>query len=162
MRHDDLTARTAAPPASRPFEGSVTAERATIRPAPGANADTAPAPDARARHTVAPHQRNEPQTSGASPLPVTVAPPAAPTATAPSRPPVVELPQARSERAAVPTPTAPAASAAEPPRIHVRIGKVEVRASAPVAAPARVVRSDASRGFSDLRLARAHLDRNHR
>ena len=66
------------------------------------------------------------------------------------------MPQARRER------TSPAAqAAAKPPSIHVRIGKVEVRASAQAAPHARVSRAKAASGFAELALARAHLNRNH-
>jgi hypothetical protein len=74
----------------------------------------------------------------------------------------MELPQAKSESAASQAHTTLAATAADPPHVHVRIGKVEVRANSPTAAPARVARPNGSRGFSDLRLARAHLDRDYR
>ena len=51
---------------------------------------------------------------------------------------------------------------AKPSSIHVRIGKVEVRASAPAAPLARVSRPKGAGGFAELALARAHLNRNHR
>jgi hypothetical protein len=155
-------ARSGEPPASRRSQALITAERATRGPTPEPSVGTALAIDASALKAAAPQDRTEPQPSAAPPLPVAVAPPAAPTTTAPPRPPIMELPQSRSARAAPAAPTTAAATAAEPARVHVRIGKVEVRASAPAATPARVARATASRGFSDLRLARAHLDRNHR
>jgi hypothetical protein len=50
----------------------------------------------------------------------------------------------------------------QPPRIQVRIGKVEVRASQPAPPPARIARSKVSGGFAELALARAHLNRTYR
>jgi hypothetical protein len=75
----------------------------------------------------------------------------------------MEPPQANSQSAASPAAaTRVATAAAEQPRVHVRIGKVEVRATTPAAALTRVARPKGGRGFAELRLARAHLDRNYR
>jgi hypothetical protein len=67
------------------------------------------------------------------------------------------MPQPSRERA---SPAAPVAT--KPSSIHVRIGKVEVRAGPPAAAPARVPRPKAAGEFADLALARAHQTQNHR
>jgi hypothetical protein len=48
------------------------------------------------------------------------------------------------------------------PDVQVRIGKVEIRASQPVAPPVRATQSKATTGFAELALARAHLNRNYR
>jgi hypothetical protein len=61
-------------------------------------------------------------------------------------------------------PGAPSTSTAAPetPSIHVRIGRIEVRAAPQAAAPARPAAAKGSSGFAELRLARAHLDRTWR
>lgn len=70
-------------------------------------------------------------------------------------------PQAKPEsRSSLAPAGPPAAETPEPPRIHVRIGKVEVRASTPATPPRQTARPKGSSGFSELRLARVHLDRN--
>jgi hypothetical protein len=72
-------------------------------------------------------------------------------------------PQAKPEsRSSLAPPGPPATAAPEQPRIHVRIGKVEVRASTPAIPPKQRARPKGSSGFSELRLARAHLDRDGR
>jgi hypothetical protein len=63
---------------------------------------------------------------------------------------------------AVTQPSAMQPKAPPPPRIQVRIGKVEVRASPPAPRPASIARPKASGGFAELALARAHLNRNYR
>jgi hypothetical protein len=158
---NDLTPRSSASPAS---ERRVSVERATVLPAlPEMRASEAPESEASARRSSTLHHGAEPQVPTPPTGAVAVAPRSEPTVAAPSRQPIMELPQAKPQSAASPAAaTGPATAAAEQPRIHVRIGKVEVRATTPAAAPARVVRPKGGRGFAELRLARAHLDRNYR
>ena len=76
---------------------------------------------------------------------------------------VMTLPQAKPKnQPSASLEVRPTAAVREPPRIQVRIGKVEVRVSPPVVPPMRAARPKGSSGFSELRLARAHLDRNYR
>jgi hypothetical protein len=163
-RLDDPTPRSGAPSAPPPSEGLLAVERATIRPVPAeARACKAPEADANGTPEATPRCPTVPETPLRPPTrAVAAAPRPEPNAIAPSRQPIMEMPQAKSESAASPTPTTRPAATAEPPRVHVRIGKVEVRANTPAAAPARVARPKGSRGFSELRLARAHLDRIYR
>jgi hypothetical protein len=87
---------------------------------------------------------------------------------APAMPPERQLARARQVPAdSIPTqrgPGAPSRSSAAPetPSIHVRIGRIEVRAAPQAAAPARPATAKGSSGFAELRLARAHLDRTWR
>jgi hypothetical protein len=163
-RLDDPTPRSGAPPASLPSQRRLIVERATVSPdPPEASASKAPETEASALRPSTRHHEPAPQTPAPPTRAVAVAPRAEQTVAAPSRPPVMELPQAKSQSLASPaSATRAATAAAEQPRVHVRIGKVEVRATTPAAAPARVTRPKGGRGFAELRLARAHLDRNYR
>ena len=67
--------------------------------------------------------------------------------------PIVNLPQARRQGAS-------ATAGAAPSSVQVHIGKVEIRARPP--APMRAARATLSSGFSELRLVRAHLNRDYR
>ena len=127
--------------------------------APAARADGTPATGAHAAPGPTPSVHADPQAL----RPRTHAVAVEPRAAALWRQPAMGPPQAKPEkRSSAPLEARPTASAREPPRIQVRIGKVEVRASPLAPPPKRTARPKGSSGFSELRLARAHLDRNYR
>jgi hypothetical protein len=70
---------------------------------------------------------------------------------------VVALPQGPCGAAA----PAQKSASPEPPPIHVKIGRVEIKASQP-AQNVVAIRAPQNSGFSDLALMRAHLDRPNR
>jgi hypothetical protein len=148
LRHPDpiITERTTAhvaAPAARADGTSAKAEHAAPGPTPRGHADP---------------QALRPRANA-----VAVEPHAGRDAAALWRQPAMALPQAKPDnRSPAPLEARPTGSAREPPRIQVRIGKVEIRASPPVAPPTRAARPKGSSGFSELRLARAHLDRSYR
>jgi hypothetical protein len=129
------------------------AAHANGTPATGAHATPGPTPSVHA----------DPQALRPPTNVVAVEPHAGRDAAALWRQPAMALPQAKPDnRSPAPLEARPTASAREPPRIKVHIGKVEVRASSPAPPPKRTARPKGSSGFSELRLARAHLDRNYR
>jgi hypothetical protein len=65
----------------------------------------------------------------------------------------------REQRTAPASAVPPAQS--EAPNVQVRIGKIEIRANQTASPPPRPAKP-ASRGFAELALARAHLNRNYR
>jgi hypothetical protein len=131
--------------------------------APAARAEGTPATGAHTTPGPAPSVHADPQALRPRTNAVAVEPHAGPDAAAAWRQPVMTLPQAKSENhTSASLEVRPTVAAREPPRIQVRIGKVEVRASPPVAPPTRAARPNGSSGFSELRLARAHLDRSYR
>jgi hypothetical protein len=70
------------------------------------------------------------------------------------------IPLAARERASAALSTR--APVPETPSIHVRIGRVEVRAPPQASAPVRPAQPKGGSGFAELSLARAHLDRTWR
>lgn len=131
--------------------------------ASAARPDGPSATDAQAAPGTTPNIHAGPQALGPRANAVAVEPRVGRDAAAPWRQPVMTLPQAKPENhRSASLEVRPTASAREPPRIQVHIGKVEVRASPPAARPMRAARPKGSSGFSELRLARAHLDRSYR
>jgi hypothetical protein len=142
----------------------ILAERATMYvAAPAPRAGGTSATDAHAAPDATPNIHASPQGLRPRANAVAIEPRVGRDAAAAWRQPVMTLPQAKPENH---TPASlevrSTASAREPPRIQVHIGKVEVRASSPAARPMRAARPKGNSGFSELRLARAHLDRNYR
>jgi hypothetical protein len=144
--------------------GPIRAERTTAPvAAPAAHADGASATGAHAPLGATLSIHADPQTLRPRANAIAVEPHIGPDAAAPWHHPVMALPQAKPDnRSSAQLEARPTAAAREPPRIHVRIGKVEVRANPAAAPPMRAARPKGSSGFSELRLARAHLDRNYR
>jgi hypothetical protein len=104
--------------------------------------------------SVRPRAEMQPAREAASvrPAPPLSSPPTSARATPPTR--TAGEPRGASVAAAPAAPT-------EVPNVQVRIGKIEIRASQTASPPPRPVRP-ASRGFTELALARAHLNRNYR
>ena len=131
--------------------------------APAARADGTFATDARTAPGATPNIHPDLQALRPRANAVSVEPHVGSDAAAGWRQSVMTLPQAKPKNhTSAPLEMRPTASARESPRIKVHIGKVEVRASPPAAAPVRAARRKGSSGFSELRLARAHLDRDYR
>jgi hypothetical protein len=164
LRFDCPSPRPDEPSAPPPSRGPVDAERTPVRPPPtAARSDEPPETNRIAPREASPRERIQPDTPSGRVHTVAVEPRADPDATAPLPQRILEVPAAKSASSAPPaTRTTTPTGASEPPRVHVRIGKVEVRASAPAATLVRPPRPKGSRGFSEVRLARAHLDRDYR
>ncbi len=169
---DPPTAQTAR---RAPAAATLDARAATTRDAPHAPA-AVPAPSgARTREALpalpAPTPARAPAPAVAPAAPQTT--PAMrgdPAGGAARRPPATAVPTLRSSRR--PLAALPATATTPPPRIEVQIGRVEVIAPRPAAAPAtRTLRAPAAQrrhppaspaagsGFTDLAVARRHLDR---
>jgi hypothetical protein len=130
---------------------------------PAARADGRSATDAHAAPGATPSVHAGPQALRARANAVAVEPHVGRDAAAAWRQPIMTLSQAKSEdHTSASLEVRPTVAAPEPSRIQVRIGKVEIRASPPVAPPTRAARPNGSSGFSELRLARAYLDRSYR